>query len=127
MSGSSERPGAISWFELPAGDFARAVGFYETVLGVTLRREEMGGAKLAVFPYQPPGTGGAVILRDALRPGADGALVYLACPDGLAASMARVVPAGGRLLGPKVDLPQGMGSFVLALDTEGNRIGLHAL
>ncbi len=127
MSASSERPGVISWFELPAGDFDRAVGFYEAVLGVALRREEIGGEPLAVFPYQRPGTGGAVVARDAMRPGADGALVYLAYHDGLAAAMARVEPAGGRLLGPKVELPPGMGGFALALDTEGNRIGLHAV
>jgi predicted enzyme related to lactoylglutathione lyase len=39
----------------------------------------------------------------------------------------RVEPAGGRLAGPKVDLPQGMGSFIHVLDPEGNRVGLHGI
>jgi predicted enzyme related to lactoylglutathione lyase len=37
------------------------------------------------------------------------------------------VAAGGRISTPRVDLPEGMGSFVHLIDSEGNRIGLHAL
>jgi hypothetical protein len=44
----------INWFEIPVADMDRAVAFYEPVLQVTLRRENMDCAEMAVFPYQDP-------------------------------------------------------------------------
>jgi predicted enzyme related to lactoylglutathione lyase len=38
---------------------------------------------------------------------------------------ARVALAGGRLAGPMVDLPPGMGRYVHVVDPDGNRVGLH--
>jgi uncharacterized protein len=50
---------ALTWFEIPVHDMARAQAFYERLLGATLRLEEMGGSQLAVFPYDPAkGVGG---------------------------------------------------------------------
>lgn len=42
----------INWFEIPVADMDRAVAFYEPVMQVTLRRETMDCAELAVFPHQ---------------------------------------------------------------------------
>ena len=50
----------INWFEIPVADMDRAVAFYEPVLQVTLRRENMDCAEMAVFPYQDPAPGGAL-------------------------------------------------------------------
>ncbi len=44
----------INWFEIPVADMDRAVAFYEPVMQVTLRRETMDCAELAVFPHQDP-------------------------------------------------------------------------
>lgn len=126
MSAGEQRADVVVWFEIPAGDFERATKFYETALGIVLRRETMAGAQLGVFPYQPPGVGGAVMHRPAHIPSESGVLVYLNCDGRLDEVMTRVAAAGGRLAGPKVDLPGDMGSFVHVLDTEGNRIGLHS-
>ena len=40
--------------------------------------------------------------------------------------LARVEPAGGRVITPKTALPPGMGLLAHILDSEGNRVGLHA-
>ena len=117
----------VAWFEIPARDFERTVGFYENLFSAALRREQFGGPRMAVFPYERPGVGGAVIEAGALTPGGYGTLVYLNCNGKLAEVIGRVEPAGGKLAGPKVDLPAGMGSFVHVLDPEGNRIGLHGI
>ena len=45
--------------------------------------------------------------------------------DRLEALMARVVEAGGTLASPRIELPPGMGAFVHAIDSEGNRVGFH--
>ncbi len=39
----------INWFEIPVADMDRAVAFYEPVMQVSLRRETMDCAELAVF------------------------------------------------------------------------------
>jgi predicted enzyme related to lactoylglutathione lyase len=42
------------WFEIPVADMDRAVAFYEPVMQVTLRRETMDCAELAIRQRQRP-------------------------------------------------------------------------
>ena len=118
---------AINWFEIPVADIDRAQAFYEAVLGQALRREAMGPQTLAVLPYAEPAVGGALIAGAHIPPpSASGTVVYLNVNPDLQAAVGRALAAGAQLLTPRVDLPDGMGSFVHVLDVEGNRIGLHA-
>jgi uncharacterized protein len=114
----------INWFEIPAVDLNRAVKFYETVLGVSLKREVFGGVPMAMFPYTPKSASGAVV-QDALRkPAADGVLVYLDTQGRLDACLQRVAKAGGAVLVPKLDI--GDPGFIATFrDTEGNVVALH--
>ena len=48
-------------------------------------------------------------------------------PAALDAAVERAVAAGGRVATPRVELPQGMGCFAQIIDSEGNRVGLHAM
>ena len=119
----------ITWFEIPVADLDRAQRFYEALLATTLRREAMGPTNtLAVFPYTQPGVGGC-LKHDAavVRPSADGTLIYLDAGPALDVTLARVAALGGRITTPRVDLPDGMGCFAHVLDSEGNRLGLHAM
>jgi uncharacterized protein len=119
---------AIHWFEIPARDIERAQRFYEDLLGTTLRRERMGPDKaLAVFPYQEPGAGGCLMSAAGLQPSGEGTLAYLGVQGALDVVLARLGRVGGRLLTPKVTLPDGMGVFAHIEDSEGNRVGLHAM
>lgn len=118
---------ALNWFEIPARDIERAQRFYETLLGVELKREAMGPhTALAVFPYEQPGAGGCLMQAPGLEPATLGTLAYLGAAPTLDAVLARLEQAGGRLLTPKVTLPDGMGVFAHIEDSEGNRVGLHA-
>lgn len=121
-----ERKDAITWFEIPATDLPRAKRFYETVLVAELRLEQMGPHQLAVFPYSAPGVGGCVMAGAGARPSSDGNLVYLHAGSNLAAVLGRVQRAGGRIALDATPLPDGMGVFAHVIDTEGNRVGLHA-
>jgi predicted enzyme related to lactoylglutathione lyase len=115
------------WFELPATDFDRACAFWQAVMGTTLKGETMGPMRMAVFPYEKPNISGAVIAGPGYRPGAEGPVVYVNVDAiGLDVAVERVKAAGGRIATPRVDLPGGMGAFVHVIDTEGNRVGLHA-
>jgi uncharacterized protein len=99
-----DRKDAITWFEIPATDPARARQFYETVLATELRSEQMGPHQLAVFPYSAPGWADA----------------------SLQAALGRVQRAGGRIALDATALPDGLGVFAHIIDSEGNRVGLHA-
>jgi uncharacterized protein len=119
---------AVTWFEIPATDLERAQRFYESVLGTTMRREQMGDEQLAVFVYQEPGAGGCLHRGShPVAPSRDGTRVYLDAGPSLDAALARVERAGGRIATPKVALPPGMGFFAHIEDSEGNVVGLHAL
>ncbi|CAM7578188.1 VOC family protein [Citrobacter sedlakii] len=114
----------INWFEIPVTDMARAIAFYEPVLGLSLRREKMDCAELAVFPYDDPATGGALAKIDGVLPSPQGAIVYLHTDD-LAATLDRVASAGGECVFGPIDLGKEIGTVALFTDSEGNRVGLH--
>ena len=119
---------AVNWFEIPVLDMDRAQAFYEALLGAPLRREAMGPQTLAVFAYDDTGVGGCLLAgADVPAPSANGTLVYLNARPSLDAVLARVAVAGGRITTPKVQLPGDTGVFAHITDTEGNRVGLHAL
>lgn len=115
---------ALSWFEVPTTDLDRAMRFYETVLGISLKREVFGGTPMAVFPFSDKMTGGALVLDSRRKPGADGVLIYLNTFGKLDACLGRVAKAGGAVLMPRSDV--GDPGFVATFrDTEGNTIALH--
>ena len=117
---------ALSWFEIPAADLPRATRFYEIVIEAKLKHETMGLLSLAVFPYEQPGVGGCLIAADGHTPSADGTLVYLGVAA-LDAALERARRAGGKVALPKTELPEGMGVYAHIVDSEGNRVGLHAM
>lgn len=118
---------AITWFEIPAADLKRATRFYEAILGRTMKPETMGPNEMSVFAYTEPGVGGCVISGNGHAPAATGTVIYLKVSPKLDDVLARVVPAGGKIALPKTALPEGMGVFAQVIDSEGNRVGLHAL
>ncbi|HEX7933935.1 MAG TPA: VOC family protein [Paraburkholderia sp.] len=123
MSASSK---VVAWFEIPSVDFDRAVRFYEAALDVKLNRQEVGGQPIAVFGYEEPATGGAIVHNPSATPKGDGVLVYLNATPTVDAALARIEEAGGRTDGPVIKLPQDIGYIAFFTDTEGNRLGLHS-
>jgi len=118
-------PTVPTWFEIPVRDLQRAQQFYETILGVDLRRERMGATNLAVFPYggQPAHVSGALLQHPECEPSVQGSIVYLSVSD-LRPVLARAEREGGDTLVPCTALPEGMGWFAQFRDCEGNRVGL---
>lgn len=116
----------INWFDIPALNFERAVRFYETVLSCKLNQENMLGAQLAMFPAKPGEATGAIMAREGLKPGLDGTTIYLKAGHDLAAALARVEAAGGKVVFPKTFIKEGFGYFAIMVDSEGNSVGLHS-
>jgi predicted enzyme related to lactoylglutathione lyase len=121
-----QRKSRVVWFEIPASDFQRAVQFYQTILQVRLKFENIASNQLGIFPYDPPAISGCVIAGKGYTPGA-GSIIYLNADPALDLVLERVSAAGGKALIPRTALPPGMGYFARILDTEGNQVGLHAI
>ena len=118
---------AVTWFEIPAADLDRAAAFYAEVIGHELARLTMGPMEMAVFPYEPAsGVGGCVLKSDTVKPG-QGSVVYLHVGKDIDNALSRTERAGGRIAFPKTALPNDMGYYAHVIDSEGNRVGLHAV
>jgi uncharacterized protein len=114
----------ITWFEIPTSDFPRAIRFYEALFGSPLTHDA-AWPNLAIFPYQKPGVSGALAWGDGHRPSPAGVIIYLNCNGKFNEMLDRVEMAGGAIVEPKSHIPN-VGWVAQILDSEGNRIGLHA-
>src|SRR3984957_13827918 len=91
----------LSWFEIPALDFARARSFYEKLLGVELTEGVAGPNVMGVFPYdREKASGGCVMKGPALVPTNDGVIIYLNASDSLDEALNRIKHLGGEVVFP---------------------------
>ncbi len=122
---------AISWFEIPATDLARATKFYETIFNTALIPVDMPNIKMRMFPItdMQNGIGGAVVDSGGFhKPSAtDGPLIYLNGNPDLQNILDKVEAAGGKIAVPKTIISEAFGFMAIIIDTEGNRIGLHSI
>lgn len=121
---------AISWFEIPATDLARAQKFYETIFDIDLIVMDFPNIKMRMFPLEDMmGVGGAVVESGGFhKPSAtDGPLIYLNGNPDLQIVLDKVTAAGGTIAVPKTEISPDYGYMGVFLDTEGNRIGLHSV
>lgn len=121
---------AISWFEIPSTDLARAQKFYETIFGVSLIPMDMPNIKMRMFPIEDMmGVGGAIVDSGGFhKPSAtDGPLIYLNGNPDLQKVLDKVEKAGGSIAVPKTEISPEYGFMAVFIDTEGNRIGLHSV
>jgi predicted enzyme related to lactoylglutathione lyase len=117
----------VTWFEIPAVDFDRAVAFYGELFEVELRTCDCGEEQMAFFPEQDVNVPGMISRAEGFEPSADGVVVYFDAAGRLEELADKTVDLGGRVLvGPTEIDAEGRGSFALLCDTEGNRFGLYA-
>jgi predicted enzyme related to lactoylglutathione lyase len=121
---------AISWFEIPATDLARAQKFYEAIFGIEMHPMDLEHIQMRMFPVDEPmnGVGGAVVTSGGFhKPSAtDGPLIYLNGNPDVQQVLDKVVAAGGSVMVPKTQISDEYGYMAVIIDTEGNRVGLHS-
>lgn len=129
----SAETNVITWFEIPVLDTARAKQFYEIILDIKMRTLVMQDTneELTFFPADPnviQATSGRVTgsltKSDTAKPGKEGALIYLNATPDIQQVIDRVVSAGGQVVVKRTAIPAGF--IAVIIDTEGNRVGLHA-
>ena len=116
----------VGWFEIPVTDMARAMRFYEQVLGLKLDQHDLGPLQMAWFPMKNGeyGTAGSLVKNEAYVPAHEGTLVYFTVTD-IDAALRRVTEHGGKLLRARTSIGEHgfVGHFE---DSEGNRIAVHS-
>jgi uncharacterized protein len=115
------------WFEIYVQDMDRAKAFYESVFQISLQRLNNPEVELWGFPMEMGkwGAGGALVKMEGLASGGNSTIIYFSCED-CAVEQARVIAAGGKIEREKWSIGE-YGFIALALDCEGNRIGLHSV
>jgi uncharacterized protein len=116
----------VGWFEIYVEDMERARKFYETVFAVKLEKLPTPDLEMLAFPMAMDrmGAAGALVHMPGFPSGGNSVLVYFSCAD-CAVEAARVTTAGGKIEKDKTSIGE-YGFIVLAVDTEGNMIGLHS-
>lgn len=115
----------IVWLEIYVQDMARAKRFYEAVFQMQLEKLEASDIEMWAFPTEMDrgGASGALVKMEGVQSGGSGTIPYFHC-DEVAVEASRIVESGGQLHTPKTSIGQ-HGFMALAVDTEGNMIGLH--
>ena len=110
----------VVWTEIPVTNLKAASDFYAEVFGWKMQITQMGPNDVAVFDAVTDDD--AMVVGGHLYPGkpAAGSTIHLALPDSLEAGAARCAAAGGQVMGPVIDIPQGR--FQYAADPDGNSI-----
>ena len=120
---------SLNWFEIPAADLSRAKKFYEAVFNCQMEElPEMMGMKMAGFPAEM-GSGkayGGLCQSEFHKPSQDGALIYLNANPSIQTVIDRIDAAGGKVIMPKTQITPEIGFMAFFIDSEGNRVGLHA-
>lgn len=129
----SEETNVITWFEIPVLDSQRARKFYETILDIKMHTEfiEETNEELTFFPSNPSviqATSGRVTgvltKSERAKPSHDGTLIYLNASPEIQTVINKIEPAGGKMISPKILIKAGY--IAVFIDTEGNKIALHA-
>lgn len=106
--------GKFVWFELVTTDRAKAEAFYGEVLGWKTSSMPMGNESYTMLVNGPAPVGGVVAAEGKARPHW---ISYVAVPD-VDAALAKVAPAGGKVLEPAFAVPT-VGRMAKIADPQG--------
>jgi predicted enzyme related to lactoylglutathione lyase len=116
----------IVWVDIPVLQLDRAMAFYAAVLGGPVTKEGGPGFVFAVLPHTGNEVGGCLYTAGADNaPSRTGPLIYLNAEGRLDDAVRAAAAHGGEVLRPVHPIgPHGFRAIVL--DSEGNRVALHA-
>jgi len=119
---------SLNWFEIPVYDMQRAKHFYQVIFSIHMDEREMMGMQMATFPYEQGSdkVSGALVKSDSHKPSTEGIIIYLNANPDMDSILEKIEPQGGQILIGKTQVSPEIGHMAFFLDTEGNKIALHA-
>ena len=118
----------VNWFEIATKDLQRATRFYEAVFATQLRQEQLSEeGPMAIFVRDDGQSIGCLTAPGWLEPTRQGTLIYLDAGPSIQAVLDRVREAGGEIVMERFQLPNDIGYIAQFIDSEGNRLALHAM
>ncbi len=117
----------VRWFEIYVSDMNRAKNFYESVFNVKLSQMPFSEGEMWGFPSIPDqwGCSGSLVKIHGLTPSGVSTIIYFGSED--CSIEEKAIPKlGGKIHKPKMAIGQ-YGFISLAVDTEGNMIGIHSM
>lgn len=116
----------LVWVDIPVSNLDRAIQFYSAVIGAEVAKEGGPGFAFGLLPHSGSDVGGCLYLPEGDNaPSKVGPLIYLNAEGRLKQAIEAVPAHGGHILKALHEIgPHGFCAIVL--DSEGNRIALHA-
>ena len=111
--------GKICYLEIPADTAEASAAFYTRIFGWTVRTR--GDGELA---FDDAGGVSGTWVKASDRTPDERTRTYIMVDD-IADALKAIEAAGGRVLTPRTEIGQGMGSFAAFADPVGNEFGLY--
>jgi uncharacterized protein len=120
----------LCWTDIPVTNLDRASKFYSAVLGKEVRRLSEGRMEYGLLPHEEQNASGCLVVRSDSggvdnRPSANGPLIYLSVEGRLDEAVEAARKNGGKVLRARQKIGE-HGFRAVIIDSEGNRIALHA-
>jgi len=120
----------LCWTDIPVTNLDRAIKFYSAVLGKEVRRLSEGRMEYGLLPHEEQNASGCLVVRADSggvdnRPSANGPLIYLSVEGRLDEAVETARKNGGKVLRARQKIGE-HGFRGVIIDSEGNRIALHA-
>lgn len=118
----------ICWFDLAVANLERAQTFYSKVLDKQLEHCSEGGFTMAVFPHshESNDVAGCLYEKSDFVPNTSDLMIYFDVNKRIHKAVAEVTANGGKIVsGVEAIGPWGFRAVIL--DSEGNKIALHAM
>lgn len=117
----------VTFIDIPATDFGRAVSFYKAILGLEINETEVFGTKMGFFPSDGTNASGAIVQGEDYKPSTDGVIAYLNGGNDLQDVLDKVGPNNGKVIVPKTHISPEVGYIGMFIDTEGNKMAVHSI
>jgi len=120
----------LCWTDIPVTNLDRAIKFYSAVLGQEVRKLSEGGMEYGLLPHGEQNASGCLCVRSDSggvnnTPSANGPLIYLSVEGRLDEAVEAARANGGKVLRARQQIGE-HGFRAVVIDSEGNRIALHA-
>jgi len=115
----------IVWADVPVSDLKRASKFYSELLGKNFTQHSYGDMSFSLCEHKGDEVAFCLVLERSFQPQVGGTLVYFNVEGRMNQAINAIEVNGGKILEEKQKIGD-YGYRVILLDSEGNRIALHA-